>query len=170
MGRGIGFKCSKCGHKYSYGTGVGFLFPMVYEELLASVKEGKYGDNWKELALKTENVAIDAEIYLYCCKSCGNWKTEEGLSLYAPKDPEEIKRKEQEEKEPWCVGFDFKEASYVTDYELKKFYVVLKKYIHKCPKCGKPMHKATRKEAFNLPCPKCGSAPQSDYLRIINWD
>ena len=170
MGSGVGFKCSKCGHKYSYGTGVGFLFPMVYEELLTSVKEGEYGEEWKNLALKNENVAIDAEIHLYCCKSCGGWDTEKGLTLYVPKDPEVIKQKEQEEKRPWCVGFDFKNASYVTSYDLREYYSVLKRYIHKCPNCGKPMHKATREEANNLPCPKCGGTPQSDYCSIINWD
>ncbi|MBR3039767.1 MAG: hypothetical protein IKI20_03805 [Lachnospiraceae bacterium] len=41
MGYGKEYKCSKCGNEYGYGVGAGFLFPMVYQELLASVKEGK---------------------------------------------------------------------------------------------------------------------------------
>ena len=125
MGYGEEFKCSKCGYEYMYGVGVGFMFPKVYEELLESVKEGDYGEEWKELVLKTDNIAIDAETYLYCCKSCGNWKTEEGLSLYVPKDMETLKKK-TEEKGSWCVAFDFKEAKYVTSEELKEYFSIFK--------------------------------------------
>lgn len=168
MGRGYGFICSQCGNEYGYGIGVGFLFPMVYEETLKEVKKGKYGEEWKNLVKNTKNIAIDAEEHLYVCKKCGTWKTEEGLSLYTPKDKKALKTKNNDSR--WAVGFDFSQASYVTSEELREYYKLLKSYTHRCPKCKARMHRATSEEAFNLPCPKCGGKAKEDYLDIINWD
>ncbi|MCR5847256.1 MAG: hypothetical protein K6G75_03985 [Lachnospiraceae bacterium] len=170
MGWGYGFKCSKCKREYSYGVGVGFMFPEVYENLMKEVKKGKYGEEWKDLALKTKHVAIDAEEYLYCCSKCGNWKTEEGLSLYEPKDIEQLKKYEQQGKGRWAVGLDFKDASYVTTEDLREYYKILKKYIHRCEKCGTRMHRANMEESLNLKCPKCGGKPLKDHVCPIRWD
>lgn len=163
MGSGVGFKCSKCGKRYHANTGIGFMFPTVYKEKLAEVKAGKYGQEWKDLALSEKLVAVDAELYLYMCKECGHWEVDYGLSLYAPNDPDEIAKEQFGEKtvEEWG------EVPYVMDFDK---YHILKRYIHKCEKCGGLMHKATREEENNLPCPDCGGSPEEGYLDIINWD
>ncbi len=153
MGMGFNFICEKCGREYGYGVGIGFMFPRVYEDLLKKVKKGKYGKEWKDLAKDTENVAIDAEEYLYACPKCGAWKTEEGLSLYIPKDA----------KEP-------KNVSYVTSWDLKEHYKLLKNYIHKCPKCKTRMHKASSDELYNVHCPKCGGKPIPESVDSFRWD
>ncbi len=166
MGSGVGFKCSKCGKEYCANTGIGFLFPEVYKETLADVKAGKYGEEWKRLALSEELVAVDAERYLYVCKKCGHWEVEYGLSLYAPNNVKKLKKKKYGEKtvEQWG------EVPYVMSMDLEEDYHLLKRRVHKCEKCGGVMHKATRDEESNLPCPDCGGAPEKGYLNIINWD
>lgn len=166
MGSGVGFKCSKCGKRYCANTGIGFRFPEFYKEILKDVKEGKYGEEWKSLSLSQELVAVDAELYLYVCKKCGHWEVEPGLSLYAPKDVNLIKSKQYGIKtvEEWG------EVPYVMSMDLEEDYQLLKRHVHKCGKCGGVMHKATKEEEGNLPCPDCGGAPEKGYAEIINWD
>ena len=152
MGSGVGYTCSKCGYEYSANTGIGFLFPTVYQEVLSDVKAGKYGEDWKKLSLNETKIAVDAETYLYICKKCSNWEVDYGLNLYAPNKS------------------DAEEPEYVMGYELKEQYHILKRYVHKCKKCGDVMHKATVKEKGSLHCPKCGGEPSNDSVRIICWD
>ena len=166
MGSGIELKCSECGKKYSAWTGIGFMFPEVYKETLNDVKKGKYGEEWKALSLSEELVAVDAEKYLYVCPKCGHWIVERGLSLYAPKDLDQLKKKQYGIKtvEEWG------EVPYVMSMDLKENYHILKRRIHKCKKCDGIMHKATPEEERNLSCPDCGGAPLEGYIGFVNWD
>ena len=166
MGQGVGFKCSKCGKEYGASTGIGFLFPEFYKETLQAVKNGDYGAEFAELANKEKYVAVDAELYLYACKKCKHWEVEPGLSLYAPNDAESLAKKQYGIKnvEEWG------EVPYVMSFDLQTDYHILKRYTHKCTKCGGVMHKATNKESSNLPCPDCGGEPTKGFINIINWD
>lgn len=165
MGTGYGFKCSKCGKEYCADVGIGFLFPKVYKETLVDVKSGKYGEEWKSIALSEEFVAVDAESYLYACK-CGYWEAVPGLSLYAPNDIEKLKKKKYGEKtvEQWG------EVPYVMGLDLKQNYHLLKSRVHKCKKCGDVMHDATQEEKDNLQCPYCGGAPSKEDQELYRWD
>lgn len=158
MGIGLGYTCSKCGNRYVVLNEYGMLFPSYYEKLLKAIKKGKYGKEWKELSLSEEYVAVDGISKLYVCKKCKHWQVEPGLSLYAPKDPDKIREKAAE------YGG---KIPYVTSLE---DYRILKRYIHKCEKCGGVMHLATPEEECSLPCPECGGDP--DLLSICNilWD
>ena len=147
MGSGKAYKCSKCGKKYYALTGIGFMFPTVYENVMDDIKNGKYGQERKELASKEKNVAVDAERHLYVCGKCHHWSTEYGLSLYTLSEPEDL---------PYMA--DIKGAH------------ILKRYTHKCEKCGAMMHKATKEEEISLPCPDCGGAPDMTYDNWICWD
>ena len=163
MGSGYGFKCSSCGYEYDVCTGIGMLFPQEYKKLLSDIKQGKYGTEWKELALSEEYVAVEAERFLYVCGKCNNWKVDYGMSLYAPNEPEAIKKKKYGIKtvEEWG------EVPYISSWEE---YHIIKPYIHKCVRCGNDMRKGADKEILSLPCPKCGSKPDPEYFNIINWD
>ncbi len=107
--------------------GSGFAYLKVYAETLKAVKEGEYGEEWKQLATSEKYVAIDAEDYVYGCKRCGNWKKEKSLSLYVPKDYNFIinryKLKSIEELE---------ERDCVWTYELREEYKILKERTHFC--------------------------------------
>ena len=166
MGRGIGLKCSKCGNEYSANTGIGFLYPQVYQKTLEDIKNGKYGKEWKDLALSEDLVAVDAESYLYICGECGHWDVEKGLSLYIPNDVNELMKKEYGDKTVKQRG----EVPYVMSDDLRNDYHLLKGWDHKCPKCGASMHMATRSEETSIPCPACGAAPVEGYTDLIRWD
>ena len=166
MGCGVGFKCSKCGKEYETHTGIGMGFPMVYKRTIDEVKNGRYGEEWKRLALSEDFVAVDAERYLYICEKCGYWTVDLDLSLYAPNDPETIKTMQYGEKtvEEWG------KVPYVMRWDLEQDYHLLKKRIHKCKKCGDSMRIATSEEEYRLPCPECGGTPEKGSICEINWD
>lgn len=163
MGDGRAYKCSKCGKEYSALTGVGFMFPSVFKELTEEIKNGKYGQKWKDLALSEKYVVVDAERYLYVCGKCDHWSTDYGLSLYAPVNTDKIANMSFGDKTVAELGY----IPYVTNF---RGFHILKRYVHKCEKCGAVMHKATNKEERDLPCPDCGGAPDPTYDNWICWD
>ena len=166
MGCGTVLKCSKCHKEYEILTGIGMLYPLVYSELLDDIKNGKYGKEWQDIALKTPHVAVDAEKHVYSCRKCGAWKTEEGLSIYEPDDYESLNTKryghipvEERGDDPFVLAMNH-----------KKDYHVVKRYVHKCDKCGSRMHRVNENEFHDLPCPECGGKPEKGYNSIILWD
>lgn len=163
MGYGEMFKCSKCGNEYDVCLGIGFLHPDVCREELKKIKKGKYGEDWKKLALSEEYTVVDTENFVYICGKCGHWVNENAVSLYAPKDAAKLKKKKYGIKtvEEWG------EVPYIMD---PKDFRLLKRKVHKCSKCGELMHKATPEEIDNLPCPKCGGEKMKDYGNSFYWD
>lgn len=162
MGWGYGYKCKKCKKEYSIRMGVGMMMPRVFKRTLEEINEGYWGKECKEVLNSERFVAPDIEKELYICRSCGNWRTEQNMNMYAPNDLETIIQK---------FGTNILEENgnvpYVMRWELKTDYHLIKKWIHIC-ECGKRLHKATEKEMKNLVCPYCGTANQiKDY---INWD
>ena len=152
MGSGYGFVCKKCGNRYSVNTGIGFIFPNEYKKLVDKIKKGRYGEDWKHLFMSTPGAVVDAEKELYICKGCGNWDVSPVASIYAPDKPDSIE----------------KPVHYVMKSDLESDYHIVKRYYHKCGKCGKRMHRATEREMISLPCPKCGGTDTAADL--IMWD
>ena len=167
MGDVLRLRCSKCKKEYSVWWGIGFAFPTVYEKIMKAAKNGEYGQEWKTLTTTTKFVAIDAEDYVYLCGKCNHWNNEPGLSLYVPKDLEEIKRKYKLD-----TVDELEERDFVMSYDLAEEYKILKRRIHKCEKCGGIMKRLKEKEIFHLPCPHCGGAPMEGWENVypINWD
>lgn len=166
MGSGYSFKCKKCRHEYSIHLGIGMMFPNVYRSCLSDIKEGKYGEEWKKLALSEEYIAVDASRYLYICDSCGNWDLTYSLSLYKPKNPQSIPDKQFGIKTVREWGY----VPYVTPRDLNCNYIFLKSYVHKCDKCGNRMHKIDEDDilSLSLSCPKCGT--ENKVRDEIMWD
>ena len=159
MGNGFKYKCSKCGKHYSGIWGIGMMFPQIYQETIAKIEQGEYGENWKRLYFDNDHVAVDAEEYVYICSSCNAWKIDKGLSLYTANSEGAKKSIER-----GCVVINDR-----LRYETEAFKL-LKSYIHKCDNCGGRMHKANGKEIRNLPCPHCGGARDKNIEYVINWD
>ena len=175
MGANVIYKCSKCGKKYWAQEGFGMLFPLVYEETLQKAKDGELGHQMQELALNTKNVAIDAELKVYYCGKCNHWESDTCYSLYAPnfdKPVPEVVPSIWKEIGVKCEErlFDYDAAEYVTEWELKNYYHLIRRYIHKCPKCKSRMHIATKKELDNLRCPDCGGEKDKEFVGFMNWD
>ena len=52
---------------------------------------------------------------------------------------------------------------YVMLYDLQKDYRRIKSYVHKCPECGKRMHRYT--DADRLKCPIC----KDEWMEETDW-
>ncbi len=163
MGNGIEFTCKKCGHTDSAMFGVGFLFPDVYQNTVSEIKAGKYGSKWKELFEQIPGAAVNAEEELYVCPACGGYASEPNLTIYEPKDPAISKV----HNEVFAIANPASGQEYVVPWELAGDYRRVKVFVHKCPECGKRMHKY--RAGDRLRCPKCrqGWMEETGYL---NWD
>ena len=164
MGHGYGFICEKCGYEYRATTGAGMLFPIVYEETVEDIKKGKYGKERQRIMLKEPYAAVAAEEELYICSNCGNWKVAQNLSIYRPKDAEQIAKTEFGIKTAEEWGY----VPYVMDDDLESDYELVKTYVHKCGRCRQIMHIADETESGNLKCPKCGTMNEAETE--IMWD
>lgn len=164
MGFGYLYSCSKCRKRYSVHAGIGMMFPDVYKELIQEFKDGKHGEEARGLLRDIKYAAVDAEEVVYVCKACGYWEMGHDDSIYAPNDPNAIARKRYGIKTVKEWGY----VPYVMKMDLVDDYHILKRYFHKCCKCGKRMHKASDKEMQHLPCPKCGA--QNDFKDAMLWD
>ena len=165
MGYGRILVCSNCKKEYRASWGVGFSFPEEYEKTLSDIRKGKYGDGMKAISHDEKHIAVDAEEYLYICGKCNAWKVEKGLSLYTPKNLKLLMMRRYGDK-----TVEWREAPYVMKRELQGNYSLVKRYVHKCDKCGGIMHLATEDEELNLSCPGCGGAPDPEKQFGILWD
>ena len=141
MGIGYEFECSKCKYKYSVSLGMGMGYYKEYKRLLQYIKDGVYGNELQQAMKETPYAAINAERVLYICKDCGHWEVSYDVTLFAPNNPNSISKKQTDE--------EWGECSYCNSMELKQEYHILKKYVHKCCKCGKTMHKMSDGEKNN---------------------
>jgi len=164
MGEGYSYTCKICNHKYWVTTGVGMMYPMVYQDTLNAIAKGKYGSKLKELFNSTPYAAIDAANTVYICGECCSWELARNLTLYAPNNPDDIPQKQYGIK----TVAEWGHVPYVMPWNLEEEYHIVKRHYHHCSKCGKRMHKASSTELVNLPCPKCGSANHADGT--IDWD
>ena len=164
MGSGFEYKCSKCNKEYGITLGIGMMYPVVYKELVDDVKNGAFGEEWKQLFDETENVAVDAENRVYICHDCGSWIEEKGLSLYVADN--EYALKDVKKGLPIFYGDD----SIPAMMGQKPKYRLLKEYEHKCKKCCAKMREASKEELYSLPCPDCGAKPDPDSIGFVNWD
>ena len=160
MGYGYEFECRNCQHKYSISLGSGFLYPEEYRKEIKKISAGNYGAEWKQAFEKNPYTAINAESVLYICSSCNAWECVTDITLYIPNNPASIAYEyEKKNRRP---------DRFVSSWDLKDRYHVLKRHYHKCKKCGKRMHKASKGEEQSLCCPKCGTANES--IGEFCWD
>ena len=155
MSKGYNFKCKKCGEEYSVFTGIGMLMPMEYRQTLDEIRQGVWGEEYKQTLADNPLMAVDVEEEVYICGTCGRWKNEKNMDLYAPNHPEE-KTVAEKGCEPFVMRADLLEN-----------YRLVKRRVHYC-ECGKRMRRATDSEARNLPCPHCGEVNTAQTP--VLWD
>lgn len=136
MGSISEFRCDTCGYVKEILFGIGMLYPCTQQRVLSAVKNGDYGAEMQKAALDTPGIRVDAERYLYICSECGTWENDYGLSLYEPDRPEND------------------EGDWVIPTEPHSNYHIRLRYFHKCPDCGKTMHRF-REDDRSIRCPKC---------------
>ena len=167
MGRNYGYKCRKCGKYIWFWDGVGFLFPVYYEETEEKILKGEYGQKYKEFFEVFPNAATDAESGAYECLHCGHVFNEVNLGMYLPKD--DRKMIEPSDK-AWSVAFSLKGRKYVTSIELESEFELFEDEQHKCCKCGMEARKIIREEIYNckIKCRKCDE--EMELIELEFWD
>lgn len=160
MGQGYGFKCKKCNHEYSVSTGVGFIYPSIYEDTIKAAQAGKYGEEWRQLIDSKRYMDIDASEQVFVCE-CGNWKNEMDLSVYEPKNESRIKKLKFGELDV----SEMNHLPYVMKYDRDRLFKLVKEYPHMCDKCGKQMKLVDEDSIDRLACPKCGEVNETrDFI------
>lgn len=157
MGAGFSFTCKKCGNEYRAFFGSGMMYPSIYERVMGEIQSGKYGAELQELSNAIPYVAVDAENTVYYCKDCVIWEVSPNLSLYAPRDMEYIQREIER----------FGHSPYPWKSTLRSHYRIIKRYYHKCDKCGHRMRQLSLSDISSLPCPKCGEKNEGC---MVLWD
>ena len=150
MGYGVTQKC-KCGHEYSVSSGIGYLYPLVCEEKLEKIKNGGFGEDWKQAVIECgPNLKIGVEDKVYMCSDCNTWEELTETTLYKSQD-------------------DLNQENTLYYMPGDEGYIAYKRTTHNCPKCGKTMKVLDEKDLSNLPCPKCGEINGRE-TDMIMWD
>jgi len=157
MGMGYRIKCDKCGKTDELIFGVGMMYPESCEELTESVRRGRYGVKHKQALDEHPDALVDAEMKLYKCE-CGYWHMSPTLDICETE--EKIGR--------WTVAAPVGKFRLIKEEEDEK--VVIEKFPHLCPKCGKKMKDITENwSKEDLICTKCGKGKMS-IEDMIMWD
>lgn len=158
MGQGISVKCNKCGYSFDACTGVGMLFPSVYQENVEKMKRGELGQEGKEFFEKYPNGVINSEQAVAKCRKCGNYDIVDDLTMYKPKEGVKVPD----------------EVAYIFEDDIKEAYEKYMDYPHVCSKCGghTKVYKSFAKKAMKgeLSCPKCDGFMMMDFSQMVMWD
>ena len=175
MGYGINIHCKCRDRELMLGVGMGF--PMVYQETMQNIRDGKYGKEMKRIVEENELITVDASLVPYLCENCGLIEENICLDLYRPSDIEAARKAVIGN---WTVD-EPRNSSTVEELggwpywtvpddalaENEGKYVLFREYEHMCPECKTLMKKVT--EPFeNLKCPKCGEKYETSSGML--WD
>ena len=149
MGDGMVFRCDHCDHVEQVSSGIGFMFPQLYQDVVKKIRKGKYGREWKEVFESRPGAAVDVRMELYVCSECGNCVQDLNLSLYELMFPDAGKK----ERGIFSSANPAESMEYVMPSELEREYRRIRIYAHMCPKCKNRMHQYRTGEL--LKCPKC---------------
>lgn len=153
MGSGFTFKCGKCDYKFEAMLGIGMLFPIEYRNTIKEIKEGVYGEEYKQFFEDHPNAAVNCEMESAVCTKCNKLQSVRNMTLYLPQD---------EDDDP---------EEYLMAEELEDNYIKCKEYEHKCPDCSSPMKIIDLLEEASLgtlKCPECGG--ELMLSGDLNWD
>lgn len=151
MGKGLEFKCKKCGFSIGANFGIGFFYPRVCEEILENIRQGIFGDEMKNAANTIPNVAVHQKNALFVCDCCGALVVNDVVDLCAPT------RQYKKRTVRFSSAFDFPDARYVMNSDIGDTYRIIYSVKHKCDRCGNQMRVLKDEEMLdeNLTCPEC---------------
>ncbi|MBO4869423.1 MAG: hypothetical protein J5585_06890 [Clostridia bacterium] len=144
--------------------GIGFLYSKQYKKTINDIISGKYGKRRQELFNNTPLATVNAEQALFVCESCGAWKQDVDLTLYAPNNPKKLLKSKSLKKAVEEQGY----VLFVIGWELKENYHIIMEHYCFCPKCKKRMKKSSQDDTKVLKCPICGT--DNDPLDSFCWD
>lgn len=150
MGAGKIYNCKKCGYEFTEMNGIGYLFPMEYQECIEKGRNGEYGDEIKNFLAEHPDGALNCEKISLVCEDCNELMTDYDFTMYLPKKNIRITK-----------------DSYFMPDELKAGFAKYKDYNHKCEKCGGSMCRLNSRKT--LKCPDCGELLETSP-NLLMWD
>ena len=163
MGVGRYYQCPKCGYELQADLGIGIMFPSVFKDFMMKAKKGELGKEFKDLADRYSNGALDVESVLAKCTVCGNYETVPDLTFY--------KRKIEpipNDYGKWLSSVEEENGKYVVPWDLSENYEKVKQYLHRCSKCDGKMEILGEEELDHLTCPKCKT--ELTITEMSLWD
>lgn len=160
MGNSLSCKCPECGFSFSALIGIGYMYPLVYNDTLQKIREGEYGKDAASFISEHPDAIVDASDAVYLCSSCHNLQAEQVLGLYLPKE----ETAENENDRRLVLPCDFRGN-----------YKLVKPYAHRCERCQSKTKKLTETSfrkliaQHQLLCPGC-NAPLDIVDNGILWD
>ena len=148
MFRGELLFCESCGKNHYITIGGGLYIEGFSDNLTRKMKNGAYGEEYKELVNSKPFVFVDGIRKVYYCDNCENWTIEETLDLYSSN------------------------ATYITIFSLysnPEKFTLMKEFKHICKKCNHTMRKLDDDEDDKLKCLNCHSDLVSKG-HGIDWD
>ena len=82
MGQGYTLGCEKCDYTIDYYQGIGFLYPVECNNMLAAMQAGKYGKRFMEAAKSAAAPRVEFSRELYRCDKCGELRSDMEIELY----------------------------------------------------------------------------------------
>lgn len=173
---GCGGRIVRCGcQEESVLDGVGMGLPSLYQETVRKIRDGKFGNEIKNIVENVRIFTVDVTDAMYHCKKCGHLETMQILNIYVPKDIEKFKKKEVGN---WTAGEPRWKSTieelggvpyWYPDYDSRNDFVMIYGYKHMCHVCGKKMNLVVPEKIANEKCQKCGKNYEVEELGIL-WD
>ena len=164
MGGSVMAGCWKCDYGVGGMTGVGMLYPHIYDKTyLPNAKAGKFGKCVQRFLEEHPEGAVNFDLVVKRCEDCGEMRIDFDLGMYLP----------AEKPIPEDEYYEDPRRLY---YPYDKQYVLYKPFDARCGKChGRHIRVYTEQEfidaveAGEIRCPRCGE-PIFGGPGIIDWD
>ena len=153
MGYIINYVHKECNFDFEFFEGVGFGTFAMECESRKYMREGEWGEHWKNLIEQHPDGTATLNQALCYCEKCKKYFNEPRIEFYIPKEGYHYIPNEGEEDG-------------VPSYIVKEHYQLLEKEVIKCPECdtiAKIMQKTSQ-----IPCPVCGKKIKGE--KIGCWD
>ena len=193
MGEIIELACSRCGNVERITTGIGMLWDCgkIFNGIVDSVNEGKYGAEWRSELEKDPSLIVNISDEIYICPTCGCFKTGLNLSLFKRVEEKQsaessmqktdssghtlksklkfhlFKKHSQKELPPEPLKQERYGFSHMLESNPR--FQLMKEYPHLCEKCNKQMIAYRPRDNSVKPvCPKCGE--KGNFKLGALWD
>ena len=123
------YRCSRCGYEEKFWSGIGKLYPKIYDERVEKAKSGEYGEELARLFAEIPDGWLDISYKTYVCPECGSYVHTNTLDFY---ESEYTGPVHQIRRVPKCETCGCERVR--TDMDTAEIPPALK-----CPKCGGEM-------------------------------
>ena len=150
MGSIIRYTHKKCGFRFDFLEGVGFGTFAMQCRSRKHMRDGEWGEYWKELIEKYPEGTATLNKAICYCEKCNKYFQEPRIKFYIPKE-----------------GYHYEsDDDSVPSYIVYEHYQLLEKETITCPDCDTVT--TIIENTSQIPCPVCGEMRKG--RDVGNWD